>query len=149
MRSPIGRLAGWKGTAINADEAAALAKEITPLVADSDTKGKILVVVEQIADFLSSPADGPMVELIKAIKRSDHMIIAESETSQWGSSYPLLAEIKSARTGFLLQPDGIEGDSLLKTSTPRVTRGEFPPGRGYFLARGKATRVQLPLVEVE
>lgn len=149
VRSPIGRLAGWKGTAINADEAAALAKEITPLVADSDTKGKILVVVEQIADFLSSPADGPMVELIKAIKRSDHMIIAESETSQWGSSYPLLAEIKSARTGFLLQPDGIEGDSLLKTSTPRVTRGEFPPGRGYFLARGKATRVQLPLVEVE
>jgi S-DNA-T family DNA segregation ATPase FtsK/SpoIIIE len=107
----------------------------------------VLVVIEQIGDFLSTPADGPLVEVIKAVKRSEHFLIAESETSQWGSSWPLLGEVKAARTGFLLQPDGIEGETILKTALPRGSRKEFPVGRGYFIARGKASRVQLPLLE--
>ena len=49
--------------------------------------------------------------------------------------------------GFLLQPESMEGDTILKTSLPRVSRADFPPGRGFFIARGKSMRVQLPLVE--
>jgi S-DNA-T family DNA segregation ATPase FtsK/SpoIIIE len=146
-RSSIGTAAGWAAAALTMDDTAALAKELTTLVSDPATTGKVVIVVEQIADFLSSAADGPIVELIKAVKRSDHFLIADSETSQWGSSWPILAEVKAARTGFLLQPDGIEGETILKTSLPRVSRGEFPAGRGYFIARGKASRVQLPLVD--
>jgi S-DNA-T family DNA segregation ATPase FtsK/SpoIIIE len=73
------------------------------------------------------------------------MVIAESDSSQWGSSWPLLGEVKAARTGFLLQPETLEGDTILKTGLPRVSRAEFPPGRGYFVTRGKAIRVQLPV----
>ena len=105
-----------------------------------------LRVLRQLADFLSSSADSSMVEMIKALKRTDHFLLAESETGGWSSSWPLLAEVKSARTGFLLQPESMEGDTILKTSLPRVSRGEFPAGRGYFIARGKATRVQLPFL---
>ncbi len=76
------------------------------------------------------------MELFRAVKRSEHFVLAESETSTWGSSYPLLAEIKTARTGFLLQPDGVEGDTILRTAIPRVNRAEFPAGRGYYVARG-------------
>jgi S-DNA-T family DNA segregation ATPase FtsK/SpoIIIE len=146
-RSAVGMAAGWAGTAFTVEDAGALAKEVTAVVTDPTTRGKVLVVVEQIADFLSSSADSALVELIKAVKRSDHFLIADSETSQWGSSWPLLAEVKASRTGFLLQPDGIEGETILKTALPRVFRGEFPTGRGYFIARGRATRVQLPLRE--
>lgn len=145
-RSPVGRMPGWEATAVTVEDAAALAKEITAQVADAATTGRIVVAIEQLADFLSSTADAPLVELIKTIKRSDHLVIADSETGTWGSSWPLLAEVKAARTGFLLQPESIEGDTILKTSLPRVSRAEFPPGRGYLIARGKATRVQLPLV---
>jgi S-DNA-T family DNA segregation ATPase FtsK/SpoIIIE len=146
-RSVIGGAQGWTSKALTVDDAAALAKELAVTVADPATTGKVVVVIEQIADFLSSPADSPIVELVKAIKRSDHFLVADSETSQWGSSWPILAEIKAARTGFLIQPDGIEGETILKTALPRVSRNEFPTGRGYFIARGKATRVQLPLVD--
>lgn len=145
-RSPVGAAPGWEATAVTVEDAAALAKEITAVVSDPSTGGKVVVVIEQIADFLSSSADSALVEMIKAVKRSDHFLLAESETGGWGSSWPLLSEVKSARTGFLLQPESIEGDTILKTSLPRVSRGEFPPGRGYFVARGKAVRVQLPLV---
>ena len=145
-RSVIGTLPGWEATARTIEDATDLAKEITAMVADPSTKGKVVIVLEQIADFLSTPADSSIVELIKAVKRSDHFLIAESETSQWGSSWPILGEVKSARTGFLITPDGIEGETILKTGLPRVSRNDFPPGRGYFIARGKATRVQLPLL---
>lgn len=106
------------------------------------------MIIEQLGDLLGTSADAPTVDLIKAIKRSDHLLIADSETSQWNSSWPLLAEVKAARTGILLQPDGLEGEAILKTALPRVSRSEFPSGRGYFVTRGKAVRVQVPwLVE--
>jgi S-DNA-T family DNA segregation ATPase FtsK/SpoIIIE len=146
-RSAVARDSGWEGTARTVQDATDLAKEVATIITDPATTGKVLVVIEQIGDFLSTPADGPLVEVIKAVKRSEHFLIAESETSQWGSSWPLLGEVKAARTGFLLQPDGIEGETILKTALPRVSRKEFPVGRGYFIARGKASRVQLPLLE--
>ena len=145
-RSAVGAAAGWTATARTLEETKELALELAKIVADPDTQGKIVVVIEQIADFLSSSADASLVELIKAVKRSDHFLLGESETSQWNSSWPLLGEIKAGRTGFLIQPDGIEGEMLLKTPLPRVSRAEFPAGRGFFIARGKSTRVQLPLM---
>ena len=145
-RSPLGSAPGWKKVALTMDDVSELARTLTADVQDAKTKGKIVIVIEQIADFLSSPADNPLVELIKAVKRSDHFLIGESEVGTWGSSYPLLGEIKAARTGFLIQPDGIEGEMLLKTPLPRVSRAEFPPGRGFYVARGKFARVQLPLM---
>jgi S-DNA-T family DNA segregation ATPase FtsK/SpoIIIE len=146
-RSAVGAAPGWEATARTVEDATGLAKELRAVVEDASTTGKVLIVIEQIGDFLSSAADSSLVELIKAVKRSDHFLIAESETSGWGSSWPLLAEAKGGRAGFLLTPDGLEGESILKTALPRVSRAEFPPGRGYFIARGKATRVQLPLLE--
>jgi S-DNA-T family DNA segregation ATPase FtsK/SpoIIIE len=145
-RSTIGAQPGWEATARTVEDAADLAKEITSVVNSTGAGTKVLVVIEQIGDFLSTSADSSIVELIKAVKRSDHVLIADSETSQWSSSWPILAEVKAARTGFLLQPDGLEGENLLRTPLPRVSRSEFPPGRGYFIARGKATRVQLPFM---
>ncbi len=143
-RSAVGAAKGWEATARSVEDAAGLAKEVAAIVADPATKGKVVVVIEQIGDFLSSSADGPLVELIKAVKRSDHFLIAENESGGWSSSWPLLAEVKASRTGLLLQPDSMEGDTILKTALPRVSRAEFPAGRGYVIARGKAVRVQVP-----
>jgi S-DNA-T family DNA segregation ATPase FtsK/SpoIIIE len=142
-RSPLPTDLKWTGTARTLEEAGELAKEV--LAALPSAKEKVLVVIEGINDFLSTTADAPLVELIKAMKRSDHLLIAEAETAAWGSSWPLLAEIKNSRTGFILQPESIDGDLLLKTPLPRTSRSEFPEGRGYFVTRGKTVRIQLPL----
>ncbi|HTN58833.1 MAG TPA: FtsK/SpoIIIE domain-containing protein [Protaetiibacter sp.] len=146
-RSVIGQLPGWEATALTVEDAGSLAKEVAATIAETPGDQKILVVIEQIGDFLSTSADSALVEMIKAAKRSDHLLIAENESGGWGSSWPLLQEVKAARTGFLLQPESMEGDTILKTSLPRVSRADFPPGRGFFIARGKSMRVQLPLVE--
>jgi S-DNA-T family DNA segregation ATPase FtsK/SpoIIIE len=146
-RSVIGQLPGWEATALTVEDAGSLAKEVAATIAETGAGEKILVVIEQIGDFLSTSADSALVEMIKAAKRSDHLLIAENESGGWGSSWPLLQEVKAARTGFLLQPESMEGDTILKTSLPRVSRADFPPGRGFFIARGKSMRVQLPLVE--
>jgi S-DNA-T family DNA segregation ATPase FtsK/SpoIIIE len=120
---------------------------LRPAVEDEDTEGRIVVVLEGIGDFVQGDADAALVALVKAIRRSDHLLIAEGEASSWSSGWPLLGEIKNARCGILLQPETLDGEMVLKTPFPRIQRAEFPPGRGMFAARNKVARVQLPLVD--
>ena len=146
-RSPLSQAMPWTDSATTVEAVAALAKDLAAAVADTDTEERIVVVVESIGDFLQTPADLAIVELARAAKRSDHLVIAEAEMSAWGSSWPLLGEIKNGRRGFLLQPETVEGDIILKTPLPRINKSEFPPGRGMYIAKGKSARVQLPLAE--
>jgi S-DNA-T family DNA segregation ATPase FtsK/SpoIIIE len=146
-RSPLAGSDLWTGRAVTPTEAAELAKDLAAAVADPDTEGRIAVFVEAIGDFLQTPADAAIVELVRAVRRSDHLLVAEAETSAWGSSWPLLGEVKNGRRGLLLQPESVEGDLLLKTPLPRMNRAEFPPGRGVLIQKGGFTRVQVPLVD--
>ncbi|AWB87218.1 FtsK/SpoIIIE domain-containing protein [Mycetocola zhujimingii] len=146
-RSAVSSGREWVEAATTIESIAALAKNLSAAVADPETEGRIAVFIEAIGDFLQTPADAAIVELTKAVKRSDHFILAEAETSSWNSSWPLMSEFKNARRGLLLQPDMIEGDLILKTPLPRIAKSEFPPGRGMYIARGKFARVQLPLVD--
>ncbi|MEO8908302.1 MAG: phosphopeptide-binding protein, partial [Microbacteriaceae bacterium] len=146
-RSPVVRTRPWAGTGTTIEQVHALASDLAAAVSDPDTEGRIAVFIESIGDFLQSSADSAIVELIRAIKRSDHLLVAEAEVSAWGSSWPLMGEVKNGRRGILLQPDSVEGDIILKTTLPRLNKAEFPPGRGMFIARGKSARVQLPLAE--
>ncbi|WP_378146927.1 FtsK/SpoIIIE domain-containing protein [Cnuibacter sp. UC19_7] len=143
-RSPLATAVAWTENADDPESIVDLARRLAVSVAEERGPGEIAILVESVADLLSTPADGPTVELIRAVKRSDQLLIAEAETSSWVSSWPLLAEIKNSRRGILLQPDPAEGDSFLRTTLPRVPRSDFPPGRGYLVA-GAPLRVQLPL----
>ncbi|ROS76733.1 FtsK/SpoIIIE domain-containing protein [Cellulomonas sp. PhB143] len=145
-RSGLRRALGWAGVAAEADDVARLAKDLLAAVEDEDTEGRIVVAVEGINEYLQSPADKPLVDLIKAVRRSDHLLLAEGETSTWTSTWPLLAEVKNVRRGLILAPDPMDGDTILRTSLPRAQRAEFPPGRGVWVARGKFVRVQTPWV---
>ena len=101
------------------------------------------VVVESLSDFLQTAADAALVALFKTARRTGQLVVAESETTTWSSSYGLYGELKSARTGIILQPEPIEADVIFKAGIPRLPRSEFPPGRGYLVVAGRAQRVQL------
>jgi S-DNA-T family DNA segregation ATPase FtsK/SpoIIIE len=60
-------------------------------------------------------------------------------TSNWG----VVQVLKSDRTGIALQPDQNDGDLIFNTDFPRVTRVDFPPGRGFYVKSAKAYRVQV------
>lgn len=142
-RSALAR-AEWEAAATDPDAVGDLARKLTALAAELEDS-HLTVVLESVSDFLSTPADAPLVEMVKAIKRSDHLLIAESESSTWAGFWPLFNEIRAARRGVLLQPETTEGDQILSTPFPRVSRREFPEGRGLYVDRGKVVRVQLPL----
>ncbi|WP_284291927.1 FtsK/SpoIIIE domain-containing protein [Luteimicrobium album] len=145
-RSALAGVAPWAGCASGPEEVATLVEELTRLVPDDAVAGRLVVVVESVGDYLQTPADRAIVALAKAVRPTRHLLVADGETSAWSGPWPLLAELKAARRGLLLQPDPSDGDVILRTPLPRVARAELPPGRGAWVARGKVARVQVPWV---
>ncbi|GIG20729.1 hypothetical protein Cch01nite_14530 [Cellulomonas chitinilytica] len=82
-----------------------------------------------------------------AAKRNGHLLLAEAETSTWGSSWPLVADVRNGRRGLVLQPDHLDGDALFRTPFPRMARAEFPVGRGVYVESGRLRRVQIPVAD--
>ncbi|VXB80995.1 FtsK/SpoIIIE domain-containing protein [Plantibacter sp. T3] len=144
-RSELLRELRFDESAVTPETIAEQAKALSAAIAAETVTGRTVVVIETLSDYLNGIADPPLVELIKAIKRSDHLVIAENEVSGWSSSWPLMGEIKSARRGILLQPEQMEGDLVLRTTFPRLARKDFPQGRGIYANRGALSRVQLPI----
>ena len=147
-RSPVHAAGVWTGAAVNAEEAADLARSLLPELREPPTGGTgIVLVIESITDLLGGPAEQVLTEAVKAARRNEHFVLAESETSTWGSAWPLVAEIRNARRGLVLQPDHLDGDALFRTPFPRMARAEFPPGRGMVVEHGRARRVQVPVAD--
>ena len=145
--SSLTEAADWVKTAVGIDPTQELVTELLELVGDKAVEPGIVIVLESYSEYLQTPADKALVELVKAVRNSGHLLVAEAETPAWNSTWPLLAEVKNSRRGLLLQPEGMDADVILKTSLPRTGKGEYPPGRGAYIARGKFVRVQLPFVE--
>ncbi len=145
--SALSGAAVWTRSERSLDQIVDLAKALAERVAVPAAEGRppVVVVIEALSDFLGGPAEGPLTELIKQAKRNGHLVIAEADSASWGSSWPLVVEVRSGRRGIALQPDQMDGDLLFRTGFPRITRTEFPPGRGLMVASGKVRRVQIPL----
>jgi S-DNA-T family DNA segregation ATPase FtsK/SpoIIIE len=148
--SPLQPLARWSEQAQGADEAAALAAELAErLVAGGNGQHPVFIVVESLPEFLDGPADMPLQELFRAARVAGAVIATDAETSAMASSWPLLQAVKASRHGIALQPDQIDGEAVFKTPFPRLSRPEFPPGRGLYVRGGRILRVQCALPEVD
>jgi S-DNA-T family DNA segregation ATPase FtsK/SpoIIIE len=141
-RSPVTAIAGWSATACTEDEVVELAQAWMDRVSAGE---RFVVVVEGIPDYLGTLAESYLQDLVTACGRAGNCVIAEGDTSQLGSSWPLLQAVKSARHGLILQPDQSDGDALLRTPFPRLSRAEFPPGRGLYVRSGRFAKVQVAL----
>jgi len=145
-RSPVHSRGRWAGVALDPAAAAELAREVLAAVtAPADPDRPVVLVVEGLADLLGGPAEQVLTEVVRAARRGDHLVIAEGETTGWGSSWPLVAEVRAGRRGLLLQPDHLDGDALFRTPFPRMARADFPAGRGVFVEGGRVRRVQVPV----
>lgn len=144
--SPTALLEGWTTVATSPEQAAENARSLLGSAASGGWDGRqVVVVVEGIADFLNGVADDPLQELLKQIRTRRQLAFVEGETSTVASSWPLLAAARSSLQGLSLQPDQGDGLQLFKTPFPRVSRGDFPPGRGLLVGGGRTTLVQTAL----
>lgn len=146
-RSLLKGAASWKHMALTPDEMDAVATDLADRIgADDPSTASLVIVIESIGDLLNGPADMPLQDLIKACRAMDRFVVVEGETSSVGSSWPLLQAAKAGRYGIAMQPEQLDGDSLFKTGFPRISRAEFPQGRGMYVRSGRVARVQVPLV---
>lgn len=146
VRSALAREIDWTDVAVGPEAVKDLAAQLREAVTDPDVDPGVVIVVESINEFLQSPADKPIQDLTKAVRSSDHLMLAEAETAAWIGAWPILSEVKNGRRGLLLQPSGPDGENILKMALPRAGKGEYPPGRGAWIERGRMVRVQLPFV---
>ena len=148
-RSPLSGLPIWTDSKSDIDSVgrgAGSRLEYARLPAQ-DGEPRIAIFVESLPEFVSSAAESGLTDLIKQCRRNGHLLVAEGESTTWSSIWQLILEVRNAKTGILLQPDQSDGDTLLRTSLPRVKRADYPPGRGFFVKGGRWTKIQLPLVD--
>jgi S-DNA-T family DNA segregation ATPase FtsK/SpoIIIE len=147
-RSPVHAAGIWDDVALDPEQAAALARAVLPDLGELAAPDKpVVVVIETLSEFLGGPAEQALAEVVKTARRNDHFVLAEGETGAWGSSWPLVADVRGGRRGLVLQPDHLDGDTLFRTPFPRMGRAEFPPGRGVYVEQGRLRRVQVPVAD--
>ena len=145
-RSALADVAGlWDLTMLGDEQIKEGLEKIKDYVAMQapDNHPLLVLVVEHYPEVVGTPVEKDLLAAVKQAKRSGHLVIAEGETSGWSGYSPMLAEIKNSRTGLLIQPDTGDGETLLRTPTPRIQRGEMVPGRGYWISAAKAVKVQI------
>jgi len=144
-RSALSDVTDWAELSTDADEAEALAVRLATILEQPATPGStdLLIVVENVGDFEGLPAEGAVARLIKAARRAGVPVIAETDTVTAASAWQIYSELKTARAGIVLQPEETDGLSLFRTPFPRVTRSDFPPGRGLLVDAGRAIQVQV------
>ena len=145
---PVPQLAGesWSARATGSDEVAELCRALADDIRSGRADGQGLALfLHGAADFAMTPAETDLVTLIKEAAAHGHFIVGESESSSWTQAYQIAQPFKSARVGLLLAPGDSDGDGLLGTPLGRLKRTDFPPGRGFYIRQGKATKLQVAL----
>jgi S-DNA-T family DNA segregation ATPase FtsK/SpoIIIE len=102
-------------------------------------------VIEAPGDFTGTAAENALQDLVKAARTAGQLVVAEGETQSLQGSWGLVSAVRFSRRGIVLQPDQTDGDSLFRTSFPRVRRADFPRGRGLLVQDGRSQRVQVAL----
>jgi len=147
-RSPLAEMEAWSASATGAEACRPVIERLLSVTAEQSSDGLplVAVLVEGFPDFLSGPVESQFTDLVRNCRNNGHLLIAEGEASGWNSSWTMLSEVKNSRTGLLLQPDPMDGDMVLRTPLPRFRKSDPIPGRGWWIAAGKATKVQVPWV---
>ncbi len=106
----------------------------------------IVVVIEQVPEFLMTEADDALQGLIKVCREHEILVLADGDSSSLGQTWPLLQLLKSTRHGLAVQPDDMDGEAIFRTPLGRLKKNEFPFARAMYIRRGKATKVQCGIV---
>lgn len=141
-RSGLAGAVDWSTLAVGIDDIATVAPQLARDIAD-EAGPRWVIVVEGPGDLINSSADLAMQDLVKAARLGGHLLVAEGDTQEISSSWPLPQALRFSRRGIALQPDQSDGDIVFKTSFPRIRRAEFPQGRGLLVREGRWARVQV------
>ena len=145
VSSELAALSDWDEVAAGADAVIALAVRLQAEMREGRHQGPIAVVIERVDDLAGTSAESSLSGLVKACIDNDQFVVAEGETTFFGSSFGLPGVLKTSRSGLALQPEGIEGQTVLRSGFPSFTRGDIPQGRGFLVERGRPEMLQVAM----
>ncbi len=143
-RSSVPEAVSWTTQNVGHDSVGAWSRDIVDQ-AQRGVLGASLVVIESANEFASSMIDMDLQAALKAILRSGGLVVSEADSGTIVSPMGLWGLLRTSRRGIALQPDQGDGSSFFKTDFPRVSRGDFVPGRGYLADKGRAVLVHMAL----
>jgi S-DNA-T family DNA segregation ATPase FtsK/SpoIIIE len=136
-RSPLASAVAWDLAAHDMHEAAELVVKVVDFLGETrDGDGPGVVVIEHLFDFVRSPVDSAMLEMVKKVVDNGHLVVSDGEPLQLNGLQELVQAARSSRVGLVLQPEQTDGP-VLRSQFPRVKKADFPPGRGLYVARGQ------------
>lgn len=136
-RSPLAGAIEWDRAALGVSDAAMLAPEVADYMGEvGDQIPPGVVLIENIVDYVQSPADTGMQEMIKQVTANGHLVVSDGEPVPLSGLPALLQVARSSRVGVVLQPEQTDA-GLFRAQFPRVRKADFPPGRGLYVPRGE------------
>ncbi|MCL2316078.1 MAG: FtsK/SpoIIIE domain-containing protein [Actinomycetia bacterium] len=118
--------------------------ELADRMNDPGFPPRIAVLIEGLGDFSGTDVEYSLGDLIKALLRDGHFVLASGEPAALQGSYSLMAPLKPQRRAMFLQFDS-DGPELVSAAYPRARAIDFPVGRGVYAYRGRASIVQVAL----
>jgi S-DNA-T family DNA segregation ATPase FtsK/SpoIIIE len=137
-RSPLASAVGWDLAALDMPEAVELATKVAAFLGDAgDGSAPGVVIIENLTDFVQSPADSAMQEMIKTVTANGHLVVSDGEPTPLSGLPQLVQAARASRVGVVLQPEQGDG-TLFRAQFPRVKKADFPSGRGLYVAKGQS-----------
>jgi DNA segregation ATPase FtsK/SpoIIIE, S-DNA-T family len=145
-RSSVSALDVWETADSSPEDIVEKLKELTTVLeSDRLTPGQLTVMIENYTELTGTPAEKPLEAFVKLATRKEQLVIGESESSTWSKAFMLAGPFKSGRNGLILTPGDSDGETLMNTSLGRIRRKDFPPGRGFLLTAGRASKIHVAL----
>lgn len=144
--SSIAGIRVWDRSAIGLAEVTSLAEAEKPV--DTGTRPALprqAFFVEGAAEIAAAGFGDLLTSLARACVASGDLFVAESTSEQWSKAYELLNFLKSNGTALLLEPGEDDGYPLVNAQLPRFKKSEMVTGRGFWIHRGRAVKLQVPV----
>lgn len=145
--SELAALTEWTEVAAGLDAVVALSTRLQNALHEGGHEGPMAVVIERVDDLAGTATESSLSGLVKAFIDNQHLVAAEGEVMFFSSSFGLAALLKTSRSGLVLQPEGVEGQTVFRSSFPALSRTDLPQGRGFLVARGRPELLQVALPE--
>ena len=133
---------GWSAVAEGATAVTELAQRLSAQI-ESGSGTKLALFIEAVPEFTGSDAEYELDRLIRVAAREEHFVVGEGEVSTWAQAYTLAQPFKAGRVGLLLAPGEMDADNLFGISLGRIRRSDFPAGRGFLIAGGRASKLHV------
>jgi S-DNA-T family DNA segregation ATPase FtsK/SpoIIIE len=144
--SELAVLKNWTEVAVGTEHIVDLSSRLQSQLHERGApQDPMAVFVERMDDLAGTAAESPLSGLAKGCLDHDLFVVAEGETTFFSSGFGLPGLLKTSRSGLALQPDGVEGQMIFRSSFPPFNRVDQPEGRGFLVQRGRPEMLQVAL----